>query len=385
MNLTVAMIGEFPVGPDLIHGGCESVMLYLSQGLAAIPGVAVEAVTIDRWNLGARQETYGKLRTNYLTRSKMPLRAHVWDDIRTVTNFLRRLQPDIVHAHVASMYAEAAHRAGLPWVLTLHGVCHLEAELLEGWVDRIYRKRLILRAEQNNIRRASNIIAINPFIEDSYRGQLPESIFHIENPVAHRYFEIDAINEPNRLLYVGRLIPLKDVHTLLRAFRLIRERIPGAQLRLAGNAGEVKFQAYADGLQQFVQEAGLQDSVVFLGHLSEADLLEEYARAAVITQSTLLETAPMAVAQAMAAATAVVATDAGGTRYLVKEGSTGHIVPLSDHQRFAAVLCELLERDSRALEFGHNARQLALRRFTPDVVARATLTAYETILARKRQ
>jgi len=88
----------------------------------------------------------------------------------------------------------------------------------------------------------------------------------------------------------------------------------------------------------------------------------------------------MAVAQAMAAATAVVATDAGGSRYLVEEGVTGHIVPLGDHEAFAKVLCDLLERDDQALELGQNARWQAISRFSAAAVAQASYEAYQTIL-----
>jgi glycosyltransferase involved in cell wall biosynthesis len=79
-----------------------------------------------------------------------------------------------------------------------------------------------------------------------------------------------------------------------------------------------------------------------LGNLDDDALLEEYATCSALVLSSKVETAPMAIMQAMAAGKAVVSTNAGGARYLVQEGKTGFIVPVEDCGALARALLRLL-------------------------------------------
>jgi glycosyltransferase involved in cell wall biosynthesis len=378
--MRVAMIGDFPRSDHEVGGGVESVMLYLARELARAGQLDVHTVTLDRWGLGSRTLTMGGFTAHYVERSRLPSRAGFIRNVHTMRNRLGALRPDLVHAHIAGHYAEAAHASGLPWILTLHGIRYLEAGLRKGLLDRTYRRWLVAREERRSVRRAPYLISINPFVNQSFTDEVTGRVFPIENPVDDRFFELAQRNEPFTLLHVGRLTPRKDILTLLRAFRSLLQRQPGARLRLAGACDPGDPQRYCRSLHAYVQRHGMEEQVRFLGQTEQGRLLAEYARASVVVLSAVLETAPMAIAEALAAATAVVTTDAGGCRHLIDEGKTGRVVPRQDPDALARALALVLGPDGRALNLGVAGRATAEERFRARRVCEKTLEAYRAVL-----
>lgn len=374
------MIGDFPQSSDLVGGGVESVMLYSAGGLVQSGEISLDVVTLDRWGLGERRVDMGGYLAHYVRSSDLPGRAKTWQNVHQMTRYLRGLEPDLIHVHIAGHYAAAARRSGLPWILTLHGVRYLEARLRTGWLNQTYRKWIIEREELRSVRSAPFIISINPFVEESFKGEFHGQIFRIENPVSDAFFELEQLNKPFSLLHVGRLTPRKDLLTLLEAFRLLSNRVPDATLRLAGACDPDDAEAYCDSLRSFTAKHKLEQKVVFLGATDQDRLLSEFARASVVVLSALMETAPMAIAEAQASSTAVVTTDAGGCRYLVDEGRTGRVVPCGDSRALANALVETLEPDGRALATGLSGHEEAERRSRVSYVVDRTLAAYRAAI-----
>jgi glycosyltransferase involved in cell wall biosynthesis len=373
------MIGDFPRSATEIRGGVESVMLYLGRELMKTGEVRLDVVTLDRWDLGARELSIEGMRVHYLPQSPLRSRARTAHNIHRMAHLLKKLDSDLVHAHIAGPYSDAARASGRPWILTLHGIRFLEASLRTGLLDRTYRRWVIQREEARGVRSAPHVISINPFVESSFAGQIKGRVFRIENPIDDRFFELEQINEPCSLLHVGRLTPRKDLLTLLEAFRSIAARRDGAQLRLAGTP-DGPHDPYYDRLRRFVADHGLGPHVHFLGQTEEGRLLEEYSRASLVVLSAVLETAPMAIAESLAAATAVVATDAGGCRHLIDDGTNGRVVPQREPAAFAAAVEEMLAGDGRALTAGARGRMAAEKRFRARRVAEETLAAYRDVL-----
>jgi glycosyltransferase involved in cell wall biosynthesis len=173
--------------------------------------------------------------------------------------------------------------------------------------------------------------------------------------------------------------------TLLRAFIRVKEKMPDATLRLAGdgNSGGEPSSYYLE-VRRVASEAGLGDSVKFLGNLDDSTLLEEYAACALLVLSSKVETAPMAIMQAMAAGKPVVSTDAGGSRFLVEEGETGYIVPVEANEALGDAIIRLLEDESTAEAMGQCAKKRAENRFRASVVASQTKAVYEIALSSRR-
>jgi len=380
MVYKVALVGDYPESPECVVGGVEAVLLYLSRALSQLDRFEIHVVTLDRWKRGGRQMSDGNLNVHYLKSSPLRTRLAGVDNTRRLANQLHALRPNLIHAHAANKYAIAASRTGLQWVLTPHGIRYQEAELHPDLLSRLYTKPLVRREERRAVASAPNLISINPYVEECLCENYAGTIFRIENPVAEQFFSLEQRNEPCRLLYVGRIIPVKDIITLIKAFAIVKREHPTATLYIAGQPNF--HDPYTLEVQKQIHSDGVGDSVTLLGQLDEVELHTQFERASLVVLSSIVETAPMAIAEAMATGTAVVATDAGGSGHMIQEGRTGYLAEVGNHRAFAHCVAKALSTDPRALMMGMAARDNALTRFRESTIAKKTVEAYEAILCK---
>ena len=220
-----------------------------------------------------------------------------------------------------------------------------------------------------------------------YRPLTPARFHAIENPVADLFFDVsdagtDALDGGGRprLLCVARVIPRKDILTLIELFARIRHACPAAELEIAGQ--DSADPAYTAACRAAITRLGLDDGVRFLGSLSGSDLAACYARADLCLLTARQETAPVVIAEAMAAGRPVVATAVGGVPFMVAEGETGLLAAPGDVQGLADAAIALLQDHARRLAFGRAGRRAAERRFRLAVVLQRTTELYQALADR---
>jgi glycosyltransferase involved in cell wall biosynthesis len=381
----VVLVGDYPQEPNRIGGGVEAVVLYLSQALQKYPDLKLSVVTLEQWGRGKHSAQHGDVTVHYVPPSTLPSRLSIRENIRQMRAQIAQLQPDLVHAHGTGEYAFAAAKSAaknnVPWVLTLHGMRHQEVSLRPGLINR-YRAWLVEKDERAIVGQAKHLISINPHVQSVFGDRIRNKVYTIENPIAEAFFHVPNKRKRGQILYVGRLTPRKDIMTLLHAFAQIHEAMPDAKLLLAGegNIGGEPSPYYLE-LRRFVVETGLDRAVQFLGNLDDNALLGQYATCSALVLASKVETAPMAITQAMAAGKPVVSTNAGGARYLVQDGETGFIVPVQDSRALASALLRVLDDETTAELMGRSAKQLAEQRFRASVVAEQTRAVYDIATA----
>jgi glycosyltransferase involved in cell wall biosynthesis len=176
------------------------------------------------------------------------------------------------------------------------------------------------------------------------------------------------------VLCVARLIPRKDILTLLETFGRVIAAFPAAVLEIAGATDADP--AYTVACREAVCRLGLEDRVCFLGSVGGQALADCYARADVVLLTSRQETAPVVVAEAMAAGRPVVVTRVGGVPFMVREGETGFLADPGDVAGLAAATIALLAQPERGRAFGLAARDEAERRFRLTAVTDQTVALY---------
>ena len=139
------------------------------------------------------------------------------------------------------------------------------------------------------------------------------------------------------ILFVGRLHPMKDLPTLLEAFRILRSRRNDLVLLLVGWGPE------AEELMRLAEELGISEDVRFLGVIPNERLPIYYNMADVYVLPSLYEEWSNTIMEAMACGTPVVATAVGGNPFLIRDGETGFLVPPGDPGALAEKISLLLE------------------------------------------
>lgn len=383
--MKVALLGPYPVEPipgdAPLPGGVDAVVTVLAPALAARQDIDLSVVTavaglgqpIRRAGNGYAFHAVPRPRGGRLT-GQRAVQANLRAQIAA-------LAPDIVHAHSAGIYAGAALGCGVPAVITLHGIIYREMQQAWGgsaWPDRL---RLLADAcfERSVVRRAREIIAISPYVLDVFRRRTHARFHLVENPVAGRFF---AVTDPppghGRLLYVGRVIPRKGTLALIDAFAQIAGARGGATLVIAGEIDTDP--VYVERCRAQVAAAGLAERVRFTGGLAPEDVRAEYAACDLVLLASEQETAPVTIAEAMAAGRAVVTTDVGGCAAMVEDGVSGRVVSPRVPAALAAAVLDLLAEPERIRAMGRAARAAAERRFRLEAVVDATVNVYRAVL-----
>ncbi|MFF1703212.1 GT4 family glycosyltransferase PelF [Streptomyces sp. NPDC058252] len=261
----------------------------------------------------------------------------------------------------------ALERHGVPLLLTEHGVYLRERYL--GYRTAPYRwpvKAVVLGffrlLAEETYRRAALITPGNRYnrLWEEQGGADPESIRTVYNGVDPSAFP-PAGPEPEQptLSWAGRVDPIKDLETLIRAFALVRAQLPGARLRLFGGTprgGE----AYRERCEALAAELGHADAVTFEGRVD--DIKDAYAAGNAVMLSSISEGFPFTLIEAMSCGRATVSTDVGGVREAV--GDTGLVVPPRDPAAMAAAALELLGDPGRRRSMGEAARLRVIEQFT---------------------
>jgi glycosyltransferase involved in cell wall biosynthesis len=161
--------------------------------------------------------------------------------------------------------------------------------------------------------------------------------------------------------WAGRIDPIKDLHTLIRAFAAVRQVRPEVRLRLFGSA-PAGAEGYLQSCRDLAGELGLADAVGFEGRVEE--IRDAYAAGSVVVLSSISEGFPYTLIEAMTCGRACVATDVGGVSEAL--GDTGRLVPPRDPEAMAAACLELLDDAELRGRLGAEARERALANFTVD-------------------
>jgi glycosyltransferase involved in cell wall biosynthesis len=139
-----------------------------------------------------------------------------------------------------------------------------------------------------------------------------------------------------RILSTRNFEPLYNLACTLRAFRLVQDRYPSAQLTLVGAGTQDA------ALRQLVGELRLEN-VTFAGRVAPEDIWRYYADCDIYLQTPNIDNMPASVLEAFSSGCPVVATDAGGVPAILTHDVHGLLVPCNDHQAAADAMVRLLD------------------------------------------
>jgi glycosyltransferase involved in cell wall biosynthesis len=150
---------------------------------------------------------------------------------------------------------------------------------------------------------------------------------------------------PPVLCLIGRVVPIKDVKTFIRAMRTVVNLLPEAEAWIAGP--EEEDQSYAMECRSIVEGLGLQDKVRFLGFQKIDDLMPKIG---LIILSSISEALPLVLLEGFAAGVPAVTTDVGSCRQLIYGldaddrafGAAGDVVGIAEPADLARAAVALL-------------------------------------------
>lgn len=355
--------------PELNEGGVERGVVEINRGLVqrgvrstviSLGGRLAGTIEVD----GGRHVTLDVCSKNLLTFSFRAVQ------LRRV---LVDLRPDIVHVRSrlpAWLLHVANRRLHLPVVATVHGFNRVNPY-----------SRIMTRADC--VICVSH--AVKAYIQQHYRT--PDARIR----VIHRGVDPAAF-DPDRLdqvfldrfraeqglegrfvaTSVGRVTPLKDYETFIRAIAAARRDLPNVLGVIVGGTRADK-RGHEARLHALTRELGVTDAIRFAG--SQEHMAEIYRLSQVVVScSRKPESFGRSLIEALAMETPVIATRHGGALEIVREGQDGYLFAPGDVAALAADLVATGRHTFTGL------RQDVLRRFSLDAMIAQTLAVYGEVL-----
>ncbi|MCS7076695.1 MAG: N-acetyl-alpha-D-glucosaminyl L-malate synthase BshA [Bacteroidia bacterium] len=289
---------------------------------------------------------------------------------------------DILHVHYAIPHAACAYMAQqilktmgihIPFVTTLHGTD----------ITIVGRDASVEPVITFSILQSDGVTAVSQSLkQDTYRNfprTQDKPIQVIYNFVDTKRFyrkkldhfkkAIAPYNEPI-LTHSSNFRKVKNVDDIIRAFDLIRKKIP-AKLLLVGDGPE------RTNIERLCRELGNCGDIRFLG---KQDAIEDILSISdLFLLPSSIESFGLAALEAMACGVPVVATRVGGLPELVKHGKTGYLIQEHDIQDLANKSLEILCNPSLHESFSQMAYQNALR-FEKDRIVSEYEKLYQSVL-----
>ena len=139
-------------------------------------------------------------------------------------------------------------------------------------------------------------------------------------------------------LFIGRLDVEKGTALLLRAFSRLRQKVPSAILRIAGDGPE------RANLERLAGRLGIADATTFLGWLSPRDIEQQLRDPwASVVPSLWAEPLGLVAIEAILRAVPVIASASGGLAEIVEQDVSGLLFPNNDETALAGCLQAVAE------------------------------------------
>jgi len=280
---------------------------------------------------------------------------------------------DVVHAAMAgtcSLVAVAAKLdQGRPFLLTEHGVY-----LREQYIAERRRRDLLPKLLALGYARATTALAyafadqIAPCCDFNARWELAQGA--ARDRVRTSYYGVDPTgfppgepptHDPATVAWVGRINPLKDVETLLRAAAVVHAARPDVTVRLYGSAAAAD-RTYEARCLELRHELGLDDVVQLEGYTDRP--VDAFNVADIVVSSSISEGTPFATIEAMLCARPVVATGVGGVPEQL--GGAGVVVDPHDAAAMGEAIVRLADDPTERQRLGLAGRARALELFSLD-------------------
>jgi glycosyltransferase involved in cell wall biosynthesis len=299
---------------------------------------------------------------------------------RAITELVNENSIDVIHAHVGRDYlvsALACKRTAAKLVLTRHHYLPIKQNALYRWL----------------LGDVAAIIAVSASVRQSVIERLaipPEKVHVIPNWIDQERFspiDRDAARAMFRVrsslaaVCVGQITPAKGQEEFIRAAGRIARMRTDTEFLIAGEEND-QSGAFTHRLIDIARELGISERVSFKGYVSHVP--ELLAAVDVVVVPSWDEGFSLVTIEALAARRAVLASDTGGIRDIIKDNSTGMLFQPRDVSGLANKLLWLLSDAPLRERLASQGQRDVYARYSRDKIIDLVESLYLDILEAER-
>lgn len=217
------------------------------------------------------------------------------------------------------------------FISTIHSDISYEFEGLKRYI--------YLKIEKYTAKYADIMVAVSKNLEDKLKNRYPkfkDTIKLIYNGVEVKNTKDKKYdNNPKRLLFVGRLVEIKNVEYLIKGLTYLKENNKNFICDIIGEG------PLEEKLKDLVNSCNLQDNVNFLGFKSDVKSYMENSDVFIMT--SIMEGIPLVIIEAFATKLPVVASAVGGVNEMIENNESGILYNLNNVDSFNKILMNIVD------------------------------------------
>ncbi|MDP1725478.1 MAG: glycosyltransferase [Bacteroidota bacterium] len=322
-------------------------------------------------------------------------------------DIIEQVKPDIIHIQgTENLFTEILPHTEVPVVISIQGIItvvrHKYCSGFENhFLHRPDRKAISIKSllfpysfhveyrkfgpmqkrETKNLKLAKNIIGRTSWDNRVSRILAPNSTYYHGDEILRDAFyqhqwkphfsDKIIIHTTNSNTFY------KGFETLCMALNLLNSMGIQCVWQVAGIASEnLIVKVTKEKLKKDFPQKGL----LLMGHLNQSTLIEAMLRADLYVMTSHIDNSPNGLCEAMILGLPVISTFVGGVGSLMKDREEGMLIQDGDPWAMAGAILEIWNNRERAIQFGQNARKIALIRHNKERIVSDLINVYENIL-----
>jgi len=250
------------------------------------------------------------------------------------------------------------------------------------------------KVEIEYLRKTKHIIGRTSWDFAHVKAVNPSVQYHFCNEVLRRsFYKSNKWNLAQKIdfsIFITQAgYPIKGLHQVLKAMRIIKSFYPKTKVRIAGPditmsstiRERLNISGYGAYLRSLLDEFDLKASVTFVGQLDEEQMIKEYQNAHVFICPSSIENSPNSVGEAQLIGTPCVASYVGGLPDMITDEETGLLYRFDDFVMLAFKVMRVFEDDEFAKHISRNSQIVAENRHNRDEI-RSRIREIYTIITK---
>lgn len=289
-------------------------------------------------------------------------------------------QPDIVHIH-GTEYAHglACMKAcpSLKYVISIQGLVGVYSKYYYASISKMsILKHITLRdilkfdtlfqakikyetrgiIEKEYITRTNHIIGRTNWDYSHAKAINPEVVYHFCNETLREGFykvpKWDIHTKSNYTIFISQAgYPIKGLHQVLKAVSLLKNDFSTIKIRIGGAnitntetiKDKVKLSGYGNYIKKLIHKLNLHKNVIFLGYLSEEQMIKEYLNCHVFICPSSIENSPNSIGEAQILGVPTIASYVGGVPDMITHGHTGFLYRFEEFESLSVIIKQLFK------------------------------------------
>lgn len=269
----------------------------------------------------------------------------------------------------------------------------------DGMLDQVSKFKLRTVNELEALKYVGHVTGRTPFDEKFTKENAFLAKYHFMNETLRRdYYDggyDPAAANPHEIFVCQGDYPLKGMHFVIRALKLLLPKYPDIKVYVAGDSitregsfkEKIKLPQYGKYLlmleKEVEEETGMKCPVEFVGRISVEEMKKRYLSAGLFLCPSTVENSPNSLGEAMLLGVPCVAARVGGIPGIMEDGKEGLLYEGGNVEELADCVDKMFSDEMLRGLLTENARARALRDHDPETNYRRLLEIYEEIFSDK--